>query len=61
MINTQKNDETDIRIAKRIYILSIMENIINESSYYRTHSPNFSYEKIIIGNITEDTCKVQLL
>lgn len=63
MINTQSNNDNnkDIRIAKRIYILSNIENIISESSYYRTHSPNFKYEKTIIGNIKEDDFKVKII
>lgn len=49
------------RISKRIYILSNLENIIEESSYYRSYSEFFKGEKISLGNINNSEIKCKIL
>lgn len=61
MTNTQSFNNSEERILKRIYILSNIENIINESSYYRTHSSSFKGDKIIIGNINNSELIAKIL
>lgn len=60
MINGQDNS-IEKRISKRIYIFSNIQDIIEESVYYRTHSDNFHYPKISILNIKENDCKVKII
>ena len=60
MINGQENSIEE-RISKRIYLFSNIEDIIEESVYYRTHSDNFRYPKISILNIKENDCKVKII
>ena len=60
MINGQKNS-IEQRISKRIYLFSNLEDIIDESVYYRTHSDNFRYQKISIINIKHNDCRVKII
>lgn len=60
MINGQNNNIEE-RISKRIYLFSNLEDIIEESVYYRTHSDNFCYPKISILDIKNDDCKVKII
>lgn len=34
--------DVDLKISKRMYLISNLENIIRESVYYRNHSHEFS-------------------
>jgi hypothetical protein len=49
------------RIAKRVYILNNIEDLIRESVYYRTHSEIFVNPKIEIGNIENSELRVNIL
>jgi hypothetical protein len=60
MINGEKNLIKESRIINRIFILSNLEDIIKESVYYRTHSGNFTEEKIAILSINYPENKVKI-
>lgn len=52
---------TDL-LKKRSYIISEIENIINDSIYYRNHSSNISERnKIIIAKFQDNECKKVIL
>jgi len=56
-----ENSDVEDRILKRIFIVSKLEKIIEESVYYRTHSENFSKQKIIIGTIKDTSNSIKIL
>jgi len=50
------------RISKRIYIISILEDIIKESVYYRNNSFNLKKEnRIVIASISNKESKAKIL
>ena len=49
------------RIAKRVYILNAIEDLIRESVYYRTHSEVFVNPRIEIGNIENSELRIKIL
>jgi hypothetical protein len=50
------------RISKRIYIISILEDIIRESVYYRNNSFNLKKEnRIVIASISNKESKAKIL
>lgn len=51
----------DLRLKKRVWILSNLEAIIKESVYYRNNSSNMDYsERIELINIDEDSGELSL-
>jgi len=56
-----QDNNIEQRISKRIYLFSNLEDIIQESVYYRTHSDNFRCPKISILNIEQDDCRVKII
>jgi hypothetical protein len=51
----------DLRLKKRVWILSNLEAIIKESVYYRNNSSNMDYsERIELINIDEDSGELNL-
>jgi len=60
MISGENNLAKQSRIINRMFILSNLEDIIRESVYYRTHSDNFSEEKIatLSINYLENRAKI---
>ena len=61
MTNGESNLTKESRIINRMFILSNLEDIIRESVYYRTHSGNFTEEKIATLSITEPENKAKRL
>lgn len=62
MTNGQQDNIKHNKISKRIFLAAHMQDIIKESVYYRTHSPNFSVdEKYVIGNINKKESKKKLI
>ena len=57
-----KNGESpDIRLKKRIWILSNMENIIKESVYYRNNSSNMNIsDRIELISLDKDSNDLSL-
>ena len=51
----------DLRLKKRVWILSNLEAIMKESVYYRNNSSNMDYsERIELINIDEDSGELNL-
>lgn len=51
----------DLRLKKRVWILSNLETIIKESVYYRNNSSNMDYsQRIELIHIDEDSGELNL-
>lgn len=61
MTSGESNLAKESRIINRMFILSNLEDIIRESVYYRTHSGNFTEEKIATLSINESENKAKIL
>lgn len=62
MTNGEIDLDTDLKIAKRIYIISNLEQIIKESIYYRTHAEDFNIaNKINICSLEDKDTKKKIL
>lgn len=55
-------EDKESKIAKRIFIISNLEEIIKESIYYRTHSAALASDiRISIGSINNREIKKKIL
>lgn len=61
MTSGESNLSKESRIINRMFILSNLEDIIRESVYYRTHSGNFTEEKVATLSINYAENKVKIL
>jgi hypothetical protein len=62
MTNGEIDLNTDLKIAKRIHIISNLEQIIKESIYYRTHAEDFNLSsKISICSLEDKDTKKKIL
>lgn len=61
MKNGESKSDIDDKIAKRIMIIESLDSIIKESIYYRTHSENFTSDKIIMCSLYDLDKKTKIL